>query len=63
MTTVIAARPQFWLILGSNTESTNASSVVFFKLFLYRINLQFMKNLIVFNHFLHPFNVNKGSLY
>lgn len=27
MTTVIAARPQFWLILGSNTESTNASSV------------------------------------
>lgn len=27
MTTVIAVRPQFWLILGSNTESTNASSV------------------------------------
>lgn len=76
MTTVIVVRPRFWLILGSNTESTNASPFdeLLFFLYIYiiiflkchsgtvfhvhvstinsilnRLNLQFMKNLFVFN--------------
>lgn len=39
MTTVIAVRPRFWLILGSNTESINASP--FHQLFV--VGLVFLK--------------------